>query len=88
MAHKYDIQALVTACRLYIMQDLQSSDFVICAINGHLHNDDKLKNAAISLMGKEIGPLRELTNWALLEKHPALSLEIADRVKKDPYYTP
>ena len=55
----------------------------MCAIAGYLHDDDELKNAAISMMGREVGPLKELQNWHLLEKHPALSLEIAERVKKD-----
>lgn len=86
MAHKYDVQALRTACRISIMRGLQASNLVVCAIFGHLYNDDELKNAAISMMGKEIGPLKELRDWAFLEEHTALSLEIADRIKKDLFY--
>ena len=81
MAHKYDVQALWTACRIYILRLLSASHLVTCAIYGHLYNDDELKNATISMMGREVGPLRDLKNWDMLAKHPALSLEIADRIK-------
>ena len=77
MAHKYNIRALMTACRLAIMSDLQSHELVETAILGFLCKDDELKKSTLSIMGRELGPLSELNNWALLEKHPALSLEIA-----------
>ena len=83
MAHKYDVQALMTACRLYIMRDLRSSNLVSYAILGHLCKDDKLKKAALSMMGREPGPMSELKDYALLEKHVSLSLEIADQMKKE-----
>ena len=79
MAHKYNIQALMTACRLTIMSDLQSHELVEIAIVGYLCKDDELKKSTLSMMGREVGPLSELKNWALLEKYPALSLEIADQ---------
>ena len=81
MAHKYDVQALWTACRLYILRFLHPGNLVTCAILGHIYNDDELKNAATSLMGKEVGPLSDLKNWDNLAKLPTLSLEIADRIK-------
>ena len=83
LAHKYDVQALKTACRILMLRGFQSSNLVAYAVNGHVFNDDELKNAAISMMGKKHGPLSDLDDWECLEKHPALSLEIADRVKKD-----
>ena len=78
MAHKYDIKALMTACRLIMMQNLRSSDLVVFVILGHLCKDDKLKYATLSMMSRELGPLNNLKDWAMLEKHPDLSLEIAD----------
>ena len=81
MAHKYDIPALMTACRLSITQNLQSSELVPCAILGHLCKDDELKSAALSQMGKEAGPLNRLKDAAMLEKYPALLLEIAEQMK-------
>ena len=77
MAHKYDIEALMTACRLSIMQDLRCHEFVDTAILGYLCKDDELKKATLAMMGRELGPLSELKDWVLLEKYPALSLEIA-----------
>ena len=81
MAHKYDIRALITTCRLDIQRDLQSSELVKTAILSYLCEDDELKNATLSMMGRELGPLSELKNWSLLQKYPELSLEIADRSK-------
>ena len=83
LAHYYDVQALRTACRIHMLRGMQSCNLVELAINGNHFNDDELKNAAISMMGKEHGPLSDLNDWECLEKHPALSLEIAERVKKD-----
>ena len=88
LAHKYDVQALWTACRIYLLRFLEASMLVTCAIYGHLYNDEELKSAAISMMGKEVGPLKELNNWATLKKYPELLMEISDRVKKDPFYIP
>ena len=79
MAHKYDISAMVTACQLLIIKDLSTANFVSAAVEGYLCKDDELKNAALSMMCKELMPLRDIPNWANLEKYPALSLEIADR---------
>ena len=79
MAHKYNISALITACRLVMVKYLRTGNAVLFAIEGYLCKDDKLKNAAISVMGKESLPLRNIPNWAALQKYPALSLEIADR---------
>ena len=79
MAHKYNIRALMTACRLTIMSELRSNELVETAILGYLCKDDELKKSTLSMMGREVGPLSELKNWALLEKYPALSLKIADQ---------
>ena len=81
MAHKYDVKALITASRLEILRDLQSSELVETAILSYLCEDDELKNATLTMMGCHVGPLSELKNWAMLEKYPVLSLEIADRSK-------
>ena len=83
VAHKYDVGALRTACRIQLLRSLTASNLVAYAIYGHLYNDEELKNAAISMMGREVGPLKELRSWNFLEKHPALSLEIADRIGRD-----
>ena len=61
------------------MSDLQSHELVETAILGHLCKDEELKRSALSIMGREVGPLSELKNWAMLEKFPALSLEIAGK---------
>ena len=37
-----------------------------------------MKDAAISKMGKVVGPLSNIKDWKKLEAHPALALEIAD----------
>ena len=52
-------------------------------ILGHLYEDTELKDATLSMMGAESGKVNELDNWAALEKYPALSLEIADRMRKN-----
>ena len=70
-------------CRPYILQQLRSSDFVEILTLSHLYEDKEMKDATLSAMGAEPGNLSGLENWALLEKHPALSLEIADRVRKN-----
>ena len=83
ISHKYDVEALKTACRIQILRQLQAYNLVAWAVNGHMYNDDELKNAAISMMAEHHGPLSDLHGWECLEKVPALSLEIAKRVKKD-----
>ena len=88
MAHKYDISAMITACRLLMVKNLSSAYLVLAAIEGYLCKDDELKNAALSMMGKELLPLRDIPNWAKLEKFPALSLEIADRIKNGQHSNP
>ena len=77
MAHKYNIRALMTACRLTIMSELRSNELVETAILGYLCKDDELKKSTLSMMGRELGPLSELENWAMLEQHPGLLAEIA-----------
>ena len=57
------------------------SDFVETLILGHLYEDEEMKDATLSLMDAEPGNLSGLENWELLEKYPALSLEIADRIR-------
>ena len=82
MGDKYNVGALVQACQLYLLDDLQASDLVQVAILGDLINDDKLKNAAISKMGEHDGPLNELKDWHKLRGCPDLALEIATKMKK------
>ena len=82
MGDKYNVGALVQACQLYLLDDLQASDLVQVAILGDLVKDEKLKNAAISKMGEHIGPLNELKDWYKLRGYPDLALEIATKMKK------
>ena len=82
MAHKYDVTSMTTACRLLMVKDL-ASNMVAGAVEGHLSEDEELKNAAISLMGKQLRPLEDLPNWDVLQNYPDLSLEIAERIKKN-----
>ena len=82
MAHKYDVQSLVMVCRLMILQQLQPNDMVETMILGHLCEDVELKDAALCMMDAEPGKISEVENWAALKKYPALSLEIADRIRK------
>ena len=86
LAQKYDVQALVKACRLFKVAQLKAENLVRNAILGYLHKDNELKKAAISMMGKEIGPLRELRDWSSLKNHPELLQEIADQLKQDLFY--
>ena len=83
MGHKYDVQPLVKLCRLSILRHVQPDDLVETMILGHLYEDTELKDATLSMMGAESGKVNELDNWAALEKYPALSLEIADRMRKN-----
>jgi len=85
LAQKYDVQALVKACRLFKVAELKAENLVGNAILGYLHNDNELKKAAISMMGKEVGPLKMLQDWGSLKKHPELLQEITEELKQDPF---
>lgn len=82
LASKYNVLALKEACRFILLKDPQACDLVQLAILGYSCKDEELKNAAISKMGEDMGPLRKLEGWAKLEGYPALALEIADQMKK------
>ena len=82
MADKYDVRALREACRIRLLKDPRACDLVQVAIIGHLCKADELKNAAISKMGENVGPLSKLNGWSKLEGYPALALEIADQMKQ------
>ena len=84
MGDKYNVGALVQACQLYLLDDLQTSDLVQVAILGDLVKDEKLKNAAISKMGEHVGPLNELKDWNKLKSYPDLALEIAMKIRGAP----
>ena len=82
MGDKYNVPSLVAGCRSYFSKNLREDDLVKAAILGYLCKEDGVKDAAISMMGKVVGPLSTLKDWKKLEAHPALALEIADRVTR------
>ena len=82
MGDKYNVGTLMQACQLYLLNNLQASNLVQVAILGYLVKDEKLKNAAISKMSGDVGPLRKLQDWSKLRNYPDLALDIADQVKK------
>ena len=82
LGDKYNVSALMEACRLRLLEDLQSCDLVQVAILGYFIKDEELKNAAISKMGKEVRPLNELKDWSKLRSYPDLALEMVVKMKK------
>ena len=83
MGDKYNIPSLVEGCHDYfsgISKDLREEDLVQVAIIGYLFKGDGVKDAAISKMGKVVGPLSNIKDWKKLGAHPDLALEIADKV--------
>ena len=53
------------------------------AILGHLCKEDELKGAAISMMTKEVGLLRNLKDWKKVAGYPELLMEIAEQMKNE-----
>ena len=82
MGDKYNVPSLVAGCRSYFSKNLREDDLVKVAILGYLCKEDGVKDNAISMMGKIVGPLSTLKDWKKLEGHPALALEIVDRVTR------
>ena len=81
MADKYNVHALVAACQDYLLRNIKADNVVHILILGYLCEKDELKNAAISMMGKKVGPLKELEDWSKLEDYPKLLMEILDQIK-------
>ena len=81
MADKYNVHALVAACQDYLLRNIKADNVVHILILGYLCEKDELKNAAISMMGKKVGPLKELEDWSKLEGYPKLLMEILDQIK-------
>ena len=85
MGDKYNVPSLVAGCRNYfsnVSKNLSEEDLVQVAIIGYLFKEEEVKNAAISMMGKVVGPLSSIKDWKKLEAHPALALEIVDMVTR------
>ena len=79
IADKYNVRPLVTTCKDYLLNNLRPDNLVEVLILGYLCKEDELKDAAISMLGKEIGPLGKLKDWSKLEGYPKLCLEIAEK---------
>ena len=81
MADKYNVRALVAACQDHLLENIKDDNVVQILILGYLCKKDELKNAAISMMAKKVGPLKELEDWSKLEGYPKLLMEILDQIK-------
>ena len=82
MADKYNVRALVTACQDYLLKNLKNDNLVQVLILGYLCKQDGLKDAAISMMCKNVGPLDELKDWSKLRGYPELLFECLPRVQR------
>ena len=79
MADKYNVSALVNACKDYLQSNLRPDNLVQVLILGYHCKIDSLKDAAIEMMCKKIGPLGKLKDWTSLTKYPELLLEVAEK---------
>ena len=79
MADKYNVTALVNACKDYLLCNLRLDNVVQVLILGHLCKIEALKDAAIAMMCKKIGPLGKLKDWSSLKKYPELLMEVAEK---------
>ena len=80
IADKYNIHALVTACQGFLLINLKVDNVVQVGILGYLCKRDELKDAAISMMCRKIGPLGKLKDWSELKKYPEFLMEIAEEI--------
>ena len=79
MADKYNITALVNECKDYLQCNLRPDNLVQVLILGYHCKIDALKDAAIEMMCKKIGPLGKLKDWSSLKKYPELLMEVAEK---------
>ena len=79
LADKYNVKALVNACKDFLQCNLGPDNLVQVLILGYHCKIDALKDAAIEMMCKKIGSLGKLKDWSSLKKYPELLMEVAEK---------